>query len=472
MRCRCPLLPLIAALLALAPAALFAQPPSPQPAQPITAKGTKALTDRVNALELRVAAAERHIENKQEHVHLLGHGPLWFSALLQTRWTGVFASDSQAGAAPQTEFSWSFTVPRARIGINGDVGPLRYVLTGELGQLRRERGALADAFIEARWPFEQIHGGRTELHARAGQFKVPMSPLMRINEPDRLFVERPVSVDALGFDRDVGLALDIVHGGHWWILESTAGLWNGAGANRLDPRDMPLLLARIELGLGPSIHGQRAADIEGPDERGPLAVRVGAAVAFQRAPAPSVGIAGAAGQSPPVFDTDADRDGRRDTVGLTTIGADLTARLRAIAFEAEALCRREADGRFGAAQSPPRSFDEWLFGGVVQLSYDLRWLPDHVVFPSGGVQIGVRAAATEVSPLVTGGIQGPLLGDLRTELGGLVSYLVNERDIGGLGARLRAHYSYLRWSTEGAAEPTLPGEHRLILEAQLAHFGR
>jgi hypothetical protein len=456
---------LIAALLALAPAALFAQPE-----QPGTAAGAKALTDRVNALELRVAAAERYSENKEGRVTLLGHGPLWFSALLQSRWTGVFAPDSQAGAAPA--FSWGFSVPRARIGLNGDVGPLRYVLTGELGQLRRKRGVLADAFIEARWRPEQIPGGHTELLARAGQFKVPMSPLMRINEPARLLVERPVSVDALGFDRDVGLALEIVHGGHRWILESTAGLWNGAGANRLESRDIPLVLARIELGLGPSIHGQRAADIEGPDERGSLAVRLGAAVAFQRAPAPSVGIAGAAGQSPPVFDTDTDRDDRRDTVGLTTIGADLTARLRAIAFEAEALCRHEAYGTFGAAQSPPRSFDEWLFGGVAQLSYDLRWLPDHVVFPSGGVQLGVRAAATEVSPLITGGLEGPLLGDLRTELGVFVGYLVNERHVGGLDARLRAHYSYLRWSTEGAAELTLPGEHRLILEAQLAYFGR
>lgn len=143
---------------------------------------------------------------------------------------------------------------------------------------------------------------------------------------------------------------------------------------------------------------------------------------------------------------------------------DLTTHFRGWAIETEGVWRRDLWRSTEPVPSLLHGLDEPYRGGVIQLSYDLRWLRDDIGFPSSGLTLGLRASATEISPVITGGLLTPILGDVRTEFGAVARYQWNEHELQEIELWLRGQYSFFNWSYSDGTKSAGPAEHRFILE--------
>jgi hypothetical protein len=370
---------------------------------------------------------------------------------LQLRYT--LRTDEAAGrdeSFPELRES-GFALRRARLGLDGHVHSprLTYRLMAEYAGASVR---LLDYYIEGQLP----HGG----YLRGGQFKLPFARAFMGSEGANSFLELPVATDELRYDRDLGVLAGWV--GVGGRVDASIGVFNGAGRNvgKNDNLD-PLLVARVQATLLGKPWKPEEGDLPGTHD--PSLV-VGVSGTFENAPLPSsVGYGDAVltdGASDPALrlDTDVDGDGRRDNVRVSMVGVDLAFRFRGLGVEAELYGRAEDWGAIADGQTNSLGFDptRHYAGGFVQASY--------FVVP-GRLQLGARYASTGVSPLLLGGRTRDAVpeADRRREVTGLVSY-----DRLGHGIEATLMYSFLDWYDRGGNDPKGAGEHRVIVETQVA----
>jgi hypothetical protein len=370
---------------------------------------------------------------------------------LQLRYT-LRTDEAASGGDSFPELRESgFSLRRARLAVDGHVHSPRlgYRLMAEYAGTNVR---LLDYFIEGQLP----HGG----YLRGGQFKVPFAREFMGAESASSFVELPVATDELRYDRDLGVLAGWV--GVGGRLDVSVGIFNGAGRNvsKNDNLD-PLLVARVQATLLGQPWKPEEGDLPGTHDP---ALVMGVSGTFENAPVPSVVGYGDAvlseNASDPALrlDTDVDGDGRRDNVRVSMVGVDLAFRVRGLGVEAELYGRAEDWGAIASGQTNGLGFDptRHYAGGFAQASY--------FVLP-GRLQVGARYSSTGVSPLLLGGRTRDAApeDDRRREITGLVScYHLGH----GLEATLM--YSFLDWANRGGNDKAGLGEHRVILETQVA----
>jgi hypothetical protein len=335
--------------------------------------------------------------------------------------------------------SQSFLIRRARLGVHGHIGgpALRYAVKFEL------RGEpLLDGFID--------YVVRDELVLRAGQSKVPFSRAYLTSGGNLGFAERPRTVDALRYDREMSVsAYGELLGDR---LGYQAGVGNGTGRNR--PNDSLDLLPflRLDAVVFGERFGYRIADLSA-EQRASL--MVGASLVHDTPRIPDV-VGGVL-----VPNTDVDADGERDAIRVISASADAAFAHGGLELTLEGLWRRED---WGAILDHPENagLAQWVgsgvehyFGAYGQATYAL--VPGLLIVGAraGGVEqplfgIGGRepawprdaGAPPSVGMLWEGSAMGQLYRDGRPFLG--------------------LDYSYFHHELSGAG----PG-HRLIIQAQV-----
>ncbi len=346
-----------------------------------------------------------------------------------------------------------FSLRRARLAFEGHVHSprLTYKLMAEHAgtQVR-----LLDYYVEGKLP-----GGA---YLRGGQFKVPFAREFMGSESANSFVELPVATDELRYDRDIGVWAGWV--GASGRLDVGAGVFNGAGRNVTGNDNLdPLFVVRAQYTVLGKPWKPEEGDLPGTHD---LALVLGVSGTFENAPVPAVvgygdGAFSEASSDPArKLDADVDSDGRRDNVRVSMVGGDLALRWRGLGVEAELYARREDWGAIPTGQpnglgfgfDPSRSY----LGGFAQASY--------FIVPAR-LQVGARYSATGVSPLFLGGRKRDEVppDDRRRECTALLSYYRY-----GHGIELSLMYSFLDWYNRGGNDQKGLGEHRVIVETQVA----
>jgi hypothetical protein len=332
-----------------------------------------------------------------------------------------------------------FSLRRARLALAGRAYSPK--LTYKL-QLELAGGAsLLDYWFEG-----QLGRG---VSIKAGQFKVPFSRSFITPAEKLTFVERPVAVDELRYDRDLGVWLGF--SGSGGKLQAGVGVWNGAGRKRNENDNIdPLLGARVQVTALGEPFSPEEGDFDGTAEP---RLAVGAGATFENAPVPDAYGFGTAEQP---LDTDVDGDGDRDNVRIMQAGLDVALRWRGLGVEAEGFVRGEDWGVIPNQQAKPFTPEYAMFGGYVQASYFV--LPARLL-------LGARFSRTAVSLLGGGRARTATPpGDRLQEISAFASYF-RERH----GMELGLMWSFLDWSSrDGSTANTKgAGEQRFLLEAQL-----
>jgi outer membrane murein-binding lipoprotein Lpp len=361
-----------------------------------------------------------------------GRFTLRLTGLVQLRYTvraqEAFDSTKESG----------FSLRRARVGLAGQLYSPRLAYELKLEAAGGVR--LLDAFVVGELP-----GG---FSLRGGQMKVPFSRIWMNPAETLSFLERPVAVEELRYDRDLGVW------GAWSGVGGRvvvgAGVWNGAGpeANANDNVD-PLLVGRVQVTPLGAPWDPEEGDL---GRTSAPALTVGAAGTFENTPVPeSYGF----GSAQPL-DTDVDADGERDNVRVWQAQVDVAFRWRGLGVEAEGFVRGEDWGVIPVQQATPFAPRGTLWGGAVQASY--------VVIPER-LQLGARYSRTDVSLLLGGRERASTPpGDELSEVSGLVQYQRHDH-----GIELGAMWSFIDWtSSDGVAAATQgAGEQRFLMEAQV-----
>jgi hypothetical protein len=248
-------------------------------------------------------------------------------------------------------------------------------------------------------------------------------------------------------------------------LRALVGGFNGGGAalGRNDNLD-PVLVARVE-----------ATPVGSAEQPERLALSVGGGATIDYVPVPSAYgyLDGVPPSMPSPLSMDANNDGLTDGVRVFQTELDVALTRRGLRVQAEAYLRREEWRDLGSRQPTiasmfiPRS----IYGGFyAEVSQALL---------RGRVTVGARFAVAELSPLNVGGkrydghqclsdsttvYSCPLpYADERTE----VTALVTGQPVTALPISVSAMYSRLYWRSIADDPPPSPGEHRIIVIAQL-----
>ena len=301
------------------------------------------------------------------------------------------------------------------------------------------------------------------LAINAGQMRVPFSRSWLTREERLVFPERDIATEQFRYDYDVGLSIE----GAWLSgrLRAVLGGFNGGGAllGRNDNLD-PVLVVRVS---GTPI----GAPEEHPER---LAVSVGGGATLDYVPVP-LAYGFLSGTTPPrALARDANGDGLTDGVRVVQAEVDVVVARRGLVFEAEGFLRREQWGDLGRRQPTIESMfvPRPTYGGFhAQLSQALL---------RGRARVGARFALTELSPLAIGGKHYDAhdclpdnattyrcalpYADERTEITGLVA----GQPVLDLPLWISAMYTRLLWRSIADPPPPSPGEHRVIVTAQLA----
>jgi hypothetical protein len=408
----------------------------------VTILGEEASATR-NELEARTGP-ESQAGAGEGTVLLAGpKGELRVAVFAQLRYALELAEKAPDGSGPEL-LTQGFAVRRARATLAGWAWDPRVTYQLQL-EYAGNAARATDAYMEVALPC----GG---LSLRAGQFKVPFSWIVMASDQNMSFVERPVMTEELAYDRDIGVALNghVSRAGARFFpdLEYSLAGFNGAGrAVANDNRDL-LLAGHVRMTLlGKPWKDE--GDLAGAKDFG-LALELDAT--WENAPVPS--LAGTAA-APLTLDTDIDGDGKRDNVAVTQAVVGLSARWHGVSLDAEHVFRHEDWGAIGAGQSPAFSPRDSLGGFYVQAQWFV-W-PEHL-------QLGARYGDSDVSPVLVQRQRSTApLADQRSEFSAIASY-----HRWAHGFELTLMYSFLDWkSSDGSAAAGL-GEHRFILETQVA----
>ena len=155
----------------------------------------------------------------------------------------------------------SFSIPRARLTLTGSlVKNLRFRIQVD--------GVKSPALIDAILDYQY----KPYLGLRVGQYYVPFSLESTTSDADLDAINRPQVVNALAPGRDIGAQgrdIGAMLTGKYSVFEYYAGVFNGAGINRLDTNKNKDVAARIivrpvkNLAVGGSLYGGRYSSAQG-----------------------------------------------------------------------------------------------------------------------------------------------------------------------------------------------------------------
>ena len=187
-------------------------------------------------------------------------GGLTISGLVQA--DAVVTPGRGAGddAPPDT-----FAVPRARVGIRGEVTPrISWSLQGEFANLASDRRVLRDAWLQI--------APAPQLAVRAGQLVAPFG-LERLTSYSKLeVIDRSVAGTALVPSRDLGVMVFNPTPWRGWLTYAAA-IINGTGQNRLDDNSAKDVVGRVAVrvpraaGLTVGVDAQRGEQPHGDRRR-------------------------------------------------------------------------------------------------------------------------------------------------------------------------------------------------------------
>ena len=290
-----------------------------------------------------------------------------------------------------------------------------------------------------------------ELAVRAGQDKVYFTRAWWASDATLDLLERPAAIDALRYDRDIGVWL------HGWVADRFyyhAGMSNGAGPNkRNDNIDVAALLRLEAMVLGdrfePLIKNLEAK----PDLQ--LLLGVGLVHDLVRVPETIAGIE--------VANRDVDSNGTLDNVRVWSSSFTAAARIAGLELMTEGIWRHERWGTIldhsdnaalDEAIRPDTSGHRNYLAGFLHASYVL--VPKHL-------QGALRVGHNRVALLGVGG-GGPTAvtpGDRLFELNGQVRYFHNDNLSAGVS------YTLTNYNATSGPDPTADIEHLFIGQAQL-----
>lgn len=176
----------------------------------------------------------------------------WPTPTLQVQtWFTAYDQDEDPQADPggygDPEHDVGFSIPRARLGLNGQWRWVHYSV--RIGTSRPYDAVsedpavidLVDGWFSTRF---KTKGGLTSL--TVGQHQVPFSREMTMSSGELVFQERAVSTNWLAPNRDLGFTAS--H--EWTFLKVSAGVYNGGGDRFGDVDPGVQVATRLDLSFG------------------------------------------------------------------------------------------------------------------------------------------------------------------------------------------------------------------------------
>ena len=182
------------------------------------------------------------------------------------RISGYLQADAiVAPGADADEPPGTFTIPRARLGLSGDITPkVSWNLTGDFAQLTNDGRMLRDAWIQVA-PVPQ-------LAVRVGQMIAPFS-LERLTGYSKLeVIDRSVVGSALAPSRDLGIMVFNLAPWRGWLTYAAAVI-NGTGQNRQDDNSAKDVVGRVAVrvprvtGVTVGVNAQHGEQLQGNRRR-------------------------------------------------------------------------------------------------------------------------------------------------------------------------------------------------------------
>lgn len=336
----------------------------------------------------------------------------------------------------------TFRLRRARLSASGTVGipDLKYKLQAELGT---DRAPALDYYLD--------YKVRDEFGVLLGQTKVYFTRAWYTSDAGIDFFERPVSIDNLRYDRDIGAWL---HGRIADRLDYTVGASNGAGPNqRNDNIDVAAVLRLDALVIGEwfePLTGDLAVT-EVPS------VLVGAGVVHDLVRLPDT-VAGIE-----VGNLDVDSDDTGDNVRVWSASADAVLRYMGLEVIAEVIFRQERWGTIlehsdnqdlAEVVRPDSEGHKNYFGGYLQATY---------VAIAKKLMLGGRFGMNRAPVLGVGGLSVDAVPPANRVLEGtaLVRYFHGAYLSYGL------QYTLVDYNASNGPDPAGDVRHLFIAQAQL-----
>ena len=152
---------------------------------------------------------------------------------------GYFQADAifSEAAGADSEPAGTFQIPRARVGLSGDItSKVSWSLVGDFANLTSDGRILRDAYVQ--------FTANPQFAVRFGQMVAPFS-LERLTGYSKLeVIDRSVIGSAMAPSRDMGLMVFNVRPWRGWITYG-ASIINGTGQNRADDNSAKDLVGRI-----------------------------------------------------------------------------------------------------------------------------------------------------------------------------------------------------------------------------------
>jgi hypothetical protein len=156
---------------------------------------------------------------------------------------GIFTHGGDAGGQEPLD---TFAIPRARVGLGGDITPkFSWYLQGDFANLTNDGRVLRDAWLQ--------YTGSPQFAVRFGQLVAPFS-LERLTSYQKLeLIDRSVIGSFLAPSRDMGLMVFNPRPWRGWLTWAGAVI-NGVGQNKADDNDAKDVVGRVATRL-PGVTG-------------------------------------------------------------------------------------------------------------------------------------------------------------------------------------------------------------------------
>jgi hypothetical protein len=182
------------------------------------------------------------------------------------RVSGYLQADAiVARGADAAELPGAFSVPRARLGLSGDITPkVSWNLTGDFAQLTNDGRMLRDAWLQI--------APTPQLAVRVGQMVAPFS-LERLTGYSKLeVIDRSIVGSLLAPSRDLGIMVFNQAPWRGWLTYAAA-IINGTGQNRRDDNSAKDVVGRVAVvvpgvtGVTVGVNGQHGEQLRGDRRR-------------------------------------------------------------------------------------------------------------------------------------------------------------------------------------------------------------
>jgi hypothetical protein len=336
----------------------------------------------------------------------------------------------------------TFRLRRARLVASGHLASeaLSFKMQAELGV---DAAPALDYYIDYEF--------MPELAVRVGQDKVFFTRAWWASDASLDLLERPASIDALRYDRDIGAWV------HGWVADRFyyhVGVSNGAGPNKRNDNIDVAALVRLEAMVVGDRFEPLVKNLEvKPDLQ--LLVGVGAVHDLVRVPETIAGIE--------VPNRDVDSNGTLDNVRVWSSSFTVAARIVGLELMSEGIWRHERWGTILDHSDNSQLNDAIRPDVEGHRNYLAAFLHASYVLMPKKLQAAVRAGHNRVALLGVGG-GGPTavaVGDRLFELNGQIRYFHNDN--------LSAAFSYTltNYNATSGPDPTADVEHLFIGQAQL-----